>query len=151
MYIRNTPENVHPKQKVHKLQQMYILYEDVPVAELAYAAITPMPGDSYCRGFWYLLLCLCHVFQALINSLTTRSCTILGLTETPTRSCTILGLTETPTRSLMIHGWTETPTRSSMIKDRNTYQKLDDQGQKTYQKLDDQGQKHLPEVVQSRD
>ena len=61
MYILNTPENVNPEQKVHKLQQMYILYEDVPVAELAYAAITPMPGDSYCRGFWYLLLCLCHV------------------------------------------------------------------------------------------
>ena len=40
--------------------------EKVPLVEFMYLVFTRMPGDIYCRS---LLLCLCDVFRALINSL----------------------------------------------------------------------------------
>ena len=40
--------------------------EKVPLVEFMYIVFTRMPGDIYCRS---LLLCLCDVFRALINSL----------------------------------------------------------------------------------
>ena len=41
----------------------------VPLVEFMYLAFTGMPGQSYCRRLGSLLLCLCDVFWALINSL----------------------------------------------------------------------------------
>ena len=43
--------------------------KDVPLVEFMYLAFTRMPGESYCRWLRSSLLCLCDVFQALINSL----------------------------------------------------------------------------------
>ena len=40
-----------------------------------YLVFTRMPGESYCRRLRSLLLCLCDVFRAQINSL------VLVLTE----------------------------------------------------------------------
>ena len=45
------------------------LWQDVPLVECMYLAITRMPGESYRRRFESLLLCSCDVFRALINSL----------------------------------------------------------------------------------
>ena len=42
--------------------------KDVPLVELMYLVFTCMPGKSYNRQL-RALLCLCDVFQALINSL----------------------------------------------------------------------------------
>ena len=41
----------------------------IPLVEFVYLVFTGTPGESYCRRFTSLLLCLCHVFRALINSL----------------------------------------------------------------------------------
>ena len=43
--------------------------EDEPLVEFMYFVFTHMPGESYCRQLRSLLLYLCYVFQALINSL----------------------------------------------------------------------------------
>ena len=43
--------------------------QDVPLAELMYLVFSRMPGESYWRWLKSLLLCLCDVFWALINSL----------------------------------------------------------------------------------
>ena len=43
--------------------------EDVPLVEFIYLVFTHMPGESYCRQRGSLLLYLCYVFRALINSL----------------------------------------------------------------------------------
>ena len=43
--------------------------EDVPQMEFMYLAFARMPGESQCRRLWSLLLCLCDIFQMLINSL----------------------------------------------------------------------------------
>ena len=45
------------------------MYEGVPLVEFMYLVFTRMPGESYRRRLWSLLLCLCDVFRALINSL----------------------------------------------------------------------------------
>ena len=47
------------------------LHEDVPLVEFMYLAFTRMPGESYRRQLrsLLLLLYLCYVFWALINSL----------------------------------------------------------------------------------
>ena len=44
-------------------------FEDVPVVEFMYLIFTRVPGESYRGRLRYLLLCLCYVFRALINSL----------------------------------------------------------------------------------
>ena len=73
------------KYKVHKLHQKYILMvyfwwslctlylhackKDVPLVEFMYLVFTRMPGESYRRQLRSLLLYLCYIFRALINSL----------------------------------------------------------------------------------
>ena len=47
----------------------FALFEDVPLVEFMYLVFIHMPGESYYRRLRSLLLCLCEVFQALINSL----------------------------------------------------------------------------------
>ena len=46
--------------------------EDVPLMQCMYRAFTRMPGESYRRRLRSLLLYLCYVFRALINSLVRR-------------------------------------------------------------------------------
>ena len=41
---------------------------EYPLMEFMYFAFTRMPGESYCRILRSLLLCLCDVFRAQINS-----------------------------------------------------------------------------------
>ena len=43
--------------------------EDVPLVQFMYLVFIRMPGESYRRRLRSLLLCLCDVFQVLINSL----------------------------------------------------------------------------------
>ena len=43
--------------------------EDVPLVEFMFLAFTCMPGENYRRRLRSLLLSLCFVFRALINSL----------------------------------------------------------------------------------
>ena len=45
----------------------HMLLEDVPLVE--YLLFTRMPGEIYRRRLGSLLMCLCDVFRALINSL----------------------------------------------------------------------------------
>ena len=47
-------------------------FESVPLVECMYRVLTRMPGESYRRRFRSLLLRLCDVFRALINSLVCR-------------------------------------------------------------------------------
>ena len=44
-------------------------FDEVPLVELMYVVITRMPGESYRRRLGSLLIRLCDVFRALINSL----------------------------------------------------------------------------------
>ena len=54
--------------------------DDVPLAEFIYLEFTRMPGRSYRRRLGSLVVCLCDVFRALINSLGFWFCTCaLGL------------------------------------------------------------------------
>ena len=46
--------------------------EDSPLVEFMYLVFTRMPGESYRSLLRSLLLCLCDVFRALINSLAYR-------------------------------------------------------------------------------
>ena len=46
-----------------------VCVENVPLVEFMYLLFTSMPGESYRRRLRSLLLCLCDVFRALINSL----------------------------------------------------------------------------------
>ena len=49
---------------------MYLVFtEDVPLVEFMYLVFRRMPGESYRRRLMSLLLYLCYVFRALINSL----------------------------------------------------------------------------------
>ena len=45
------------------------LSEDVSLVKFVYLVFTRMPGESYRRRLRSLLLHLCYVFRALINSL----------------------------------------------------------------------------------
>ena len=55
-------------------------FEDIPLVEFMYLVFTRMPGESYHRRLKSLLLYLCYVFRALINSLECWFCTsALGL------------------------------------------------------------------------
>ena len=47
---------------------MLNIFEDVPLVEFMYLVFTRMPGESYRRRLMTLLLYLCCVFRALINS-----------------------------------------------------------------------------------
>ena len=54
---------------VHLTMFETIIFEDVPLVEFMYLVFTHMPGERYCRQLRSLLLSLCYIFQALINSL----------------------------------------------------------------------------------
>ena len=60
-----TADQCHPF--VHA--KLFSDIEDVHLVEFMYLAFTRMPGQSYRRQLRSLLLCLCDVFRALINSL----------------------------------------------------------------------------------
>ena len=47
---------------------MWVNVPDVPLLEFMYLVFTRMPGESYRSDSVVLLLCLCDVFPALINS-----------------------------------------------------------------------------------
>ena len=47
----------------------FSLFEDVPLVEFMYLVFTRMPGESYRRRLRSLLLHLCYVIRALINSI----------------------------------------------------------------------------------
>ena len=54
--------------------------KDTPLVEFTYLVVTRIPGESYHRQLRSLLLCLCDVSRALINSLACWFCTCaLGL------------------------------------------------------------------------
>ena len=44
-------------------------FEDVPLVEFMYLVFTRVPRESYSRRLRFLLLYVCYVFRALINSL----------------------------------------------------------------------------------
>ena len=46
----------------------HFFFVTVPLVEFMYLVFTGMPGESYRRWLRPLLLCLCYVFRALINS-----------------------------------------------------------------------------------
>jgi len=48
---------------------IYFFLKDVALVEFMYLVFTRMPGESYRGRLGSLLLCLCYVFQVLINSL----------------------------------------------------------------------------------
>ena len=51
---------------------LLILYKNkdvVPLVEFTYLVFTSLPGESYSRQLRSLLVYLCNVFRALINSL----------------------------------------------------------------------------------
>ena len=48
--------------------------KDVPLVEFMYLVFPRMPGESYRRRQWSLLLYLCDVFRVLMNSL---SCALI--------------------------------------------------------------------------
>ena len=57
----------------------------VPLVEFMYLVFTRMPGESYLRRLRSLLLYLCYVFRALINSLVCWFSLTHSLTHTDTR------------------------------------------------------------------
>ena len=72
----NTHTHTHTHTTVHIRTHAYthtwlsdLLSEDVLLVEFMYLVFTCMPGVSYCRRLMSLLLCLCDVFWALVNSL----------------------------------------------------------------------------------
>ena len=56
-------------------------FEDEPLGEFMYLVLTGMPGESYRRRLRSLLLFLCDVFRALINSLVCWSGRYVGFTR----------------------------------------------------------------------
>ena len=52
-----------------------VITEDVPLVQFMYLVFTRMTGETYRMRLRSLLLCLCDVFRALINSLVCRFCT----------------------------------------------------------------------------
>ena len=63
--LRGTSSDVRPRRYPS---------EDVLLVEFMYLVFTCMPGESYHRRLRTLLLYLCYVFQALINSLVSSFC-----------------------------------------------------------------------------
>ena len=61
--------NIRAKSTQSFSSKLYHLVKDVPLVEFMYLVFTRMPGKSYRRRLRSLLLYLCYVFGALINSL----------------------------------------------------------------------------------
>ena len=58
------------KQYSLNIEHIYIIFfEDVPLVEFIYLVFTRMSGESYRRRLMSLLLYLCYIIRALINSL----------------------------------------------------------------------------------
>ena len=64
--IKMLMERRHFKPLTHTKK---LINEDVPLVEFMYLAFACMPGESYSRQLRSLLLYLCYVFWALMNSL----------------------------------------------------------------------------------
>ena len=62
---------VHPQNEAVPLvfEAVPLVFEDVPLVEVMYLVFARMPCESYRSRLGSLLLCLCDVFGALINSL----------------------------------------------------------------------------------
>ena len=67
---QHTMELISARKMSHKNKQQRP--EDVPLVESMHLVLTRMPCESYRRRLRSLLLCLCGVFRALINSLVCR-------------------------------------------------------------------------------
>ena len=74
--VPNNPHGLCGRQATLNLKKLFInnnpfnpFFEDVPLVEFMYLLFTRMPGESYRRRLSSLLLYLCYVFRALINSL----------------------------------------------------------------------------------
>ena len=73
-------EKGEPKRYRTDVLPLTMYDDDVPLAEFIYLEFTRMPGRSYRRRLGSLVVCLCDVFRALINSLGFWFCTCaLGL------------------------------------------------------------------------
>ena len=62
-------EEEEEEKKKKKGEKKKKKYEDVLLVEFMYLVSARMPGESYRRRLRSLLLYLCYVFRALINSL----------------------------------------------------------------------------------
>ena len=58
-----------PEEKKKSFFLFFVFLKDVAPVEFMYIVFTRMPGESYRGRLRSLLLCLCYVFQVLINSL----------------------------------------------------------------------------------
>ena len=61
--------NAKITQHALKVSELFHIIEDVPLVEFMYLVFTRMSGEHHRRRLKSLLLCLCDVFQAIINSL----------------------------------------------------------------------------------
>ena len=66
---QNEAQSARAESKHKGVNQCLKPREDVPLVEFMYLVFTRMPGESYRRRLRSLLLCLCYVFWALVNSL----------------------------------------------------------------------------------
>ena len=69
----NSGNSSADKHVYHHVKHIYrhvykLMLEDVPLVEFMYFVLIRMPGESYRRRLRSLLLYLCQVFRALINS-----------------------------------------------------------------------------------
>ena len=64
-----TKNKTKNKQKLNSEMCSLGQLEAVPLAEFMYLVFTRVPGENYRRRLRFLLLYLCYVFRALINSL----------------------------------------------------------------------------------
>ena len=62
-----TPRTEQNRQAT-KCTELY-LFEDIALVEFMYLVFTRMPGESYHKRLRSLLLYLCYVYRALIDSL----------------------------------------------------------------------------------
>ena len=65
------------RKKKDAMKHAACIIDDVPVVEIMSLVFTRMPGESYRRPLGSLLLYLCYVFRALINSLCVDSVSLV--------------------------------------------------------------------------
>ena len=69
IWNRTRPRALGQNRNTGELMYLLMYCEDIPLVEFMFLAFTCMPGESYCRWLWPLLLYLYDIFQALIKSL----------------------------------------------------------------------------------
>ena len=69
MQNQHTRELISARETSHKHNNKDKCAEDVPLVEFISLVFTRTPGESDCKQLLSSLLCLCDIFQALINSL----------------------------------------------------------------------------------